>query len=215
VRNKIQVLLVDDHSVVRAGYRLLLSQSTGIGDILEADCGEKACELYAREKPGVVVMDLSMPGIGGLDTIRRICARDPSARILVFSIHDEPVYVAKAVEAGARGYITKSSAPDIMVEAVARIAEGQIYIEQGLANSSAPDAQDHQDSQSVVASLTAREFDIFILLARGMTVREIAEQLCIGYKTVANYSTAIKSKLGVTTGAELAGFAYELDLIKH
>jgi DNA-binding NarL/FixJ family response regulator len=200
VRKKIQVLLVDDHSVVRAGYRLLLSQSTGIGDILEADCGEKACELYAREKPCVVVMDLSMPGIGGLDTIRRICARDLSARILVFSIHDEPVYVAKAVEAGARGYITKSSAPNIMVEAVVRIAEGQIYIEQGLANSSAPDAQDHQDSQSVVASLT---------------VREIAEQLCIGYKTVANYSTAIKSKLGVTTGAELAGFAYDLDLIKH
>jgi two-component system, NarL family, invasion response regulator UvrY len=209
---KINVLLVDDHSVVRAGYRLLLSQSTIIGDILEAAGGESACRVYLEHQPDIVVMDLSMPGIGGLNAIRRISARDPKARILVFSIHEEPIYLTKALEAGAKGYITKRSAPEILVEAVIKIAQGESYIESSLRRSPRS-AESVQSPSALVETLSDREFDVFLAMARGLTTREIADQFCLSSKTVANYSTAIKGKLKVITGAEIANIAYGLDLL--
>ncbi len=212
MQRKIAVLLVDDHSVVRAGYRLLLSQSRLIGDILEADSGESACRMYTEESPDTVVMDLSMPGIGGLNAIRRISSRDPAARILVFSIHEEPIYVTKALEAGAKGYITKRSAPDILVEAVIAVARGESYIEGALRRSKQP-VEPVRSPAVLVESLTGREFDVFLGMARGLTTREIADQLCLSFKTVANYCTAIKGKLAVNTGAEIARIAYDLDLL--
>ncbi|MFZ2312428.1 MAG: response regulator transcription factor, partial [Methylobacter sp.] len=117
MRNRIKVILVDDHAVVRAGFRLLLSTEDSIEVIAEAERGEAACQLYLEQRPDVMVLDLSMPGIGGLESIRRICNRDSTARILVFSVHDEMVYVDRAMNAGAKGYITKNSAPGILVEA--------------------------------------------------------------------------------------------------
>ncbi|MGR9106669.1 MAG: response regulator [Gammaproteobacteria bacterium] len=209
---KIDVLLVDDHSVVRAGYRLLLSQSPVIGAIVEADCGEVACRIYAEKRPDIVVMDLSMPGIGGLNAIRRIIVRDPDARILVFSIHDEAIYVRKALDAGAKGYITKRSAPDILVEAVIKIARGESYIESALRGSGVS-ADPFRSESGLLERLTGREFDVFLAMAGGLTTREIAGQLCLSYKTVANYSTAIKNKLGVNTSAEIAKIAYGLNLL--
>lgn len=211
---KIKIILVDDHAVVRAGFRLLLSASEHIEVIAEAERGEQAIQLYQQLRPDLVVLDLSMPGIGGLETIRRIRLRDSAAKILVFSVHDEPIYVNRALNAGAQGYITKSSAPEIIVEAVMQITERNTYIENGLIDTPAtPD--ETTDSQAIIDAFSPREFDVFQLLAQGLTVHRIADELCLGYKTVANYSTQIKKKLQVATVAELAHVALSLGIMKR
>lgn len=211
---KIKIILVDDHAVVRAGFRLLLSASEHIEVIAEAERGEQAIQLYQQLRPDLVVLDLSMPGIGGLETIRRIRLRDSGAKILVFSVHDEPIYVNRALNAGAQGYITKSSAPEIIVEAVMQIAERNTYVENGLIDTPAtPD--ETTDSQAIIDAFSPREFDVFQLLAQGLTVHRIADELCLGYKTVANYSTQIKKKLQVATVAELAHVALSLGIMKR
>lgn len=213
MKNKIKVILVDDHAVVRAGFRMLLSTESDIEVIAEAERGEAACQLYLEQQPDVMVLDLSMPGIGGLESIRRICSRDCNARILVFSVHDERVYIDRAMKAGAKGYITKNSAPGILAAAIQKIAQGEIYIEQGLMKNM-PQQNSEPDYQTLVDTLSAREFDIFLLLAKGLTAHKIADELCLGYKTVANYGTQIKSKLKVSTAAELAHIAMVLSMMK-
>jgi DNA-binding NarL/FixJ family response regulator len=208
---KISVILVDDHAVVRAGFRLLLSSEPSIAVIAEAERGEQACQLYLDYKPDVMVLDLSMPGIGGLETIRRIYNRDNQAKILVFSVHDELVYINRAINAGARGYISKSSAPHYLVEAITQIAAGDSYIEGALQDYSADNSINYK---AIVDTLSAREFDVFLLLAKGLTAHKIADELCLSYKTVANYGTQIKNKLSVNTVAELARIAMVLGLVK-
>lgn len=207
----ITVMLVDDHVVVRAGFKLLLASISGITVIAEADRAEQACSLYLEMQPDVVVMDLSMPGIGGLDGIRRIRHRDGEAKILVFSIHDETVYVDRALQAGAQGYISKSSAPEILADAIVHVAKGETYIEERLRK---PAADKIEAPPFDLGDFSPREFDIFCLLAKGMTVREIADELRLGHKTVANYSTQIRSKLHVGTLAELAHIAIALGVMK-
>jgi DNA-binding NarL/FixJ family response regulator len=214
MNRKITVMLVDDHAVVRAGYRLLLGQSPLIEVVREAERGEEACQYYAECQPDVVVMDLSMPGIGGLAAIRRIRARDPEARILAFSIHDETVYAERALAAGAIGYISKSCAPEILVEAVQAVARGGQYIEQDIARRLALQQGNGRDAAALLQSLSAREFEVFCLLAQGRTPREVADELRLSYKTAANYSTQIKAKLGVNTTAEMARLAFQQGLFK-
>jgi DNA-binding NarL/FixJ family response regulator len=210
----ISVILVDDHAVVRAGFRMLLASANTIEIIAEADRGEAACQLYLEKKPDVVVLDLSMPGIGGLECIRRICSRDPNAKILVYSVHDESAYVSRAIEAGALGYITKNSAPEILVDAIQEIAAGGIYIEAGLEKTSRTH-QNEVDYKNLINTLTPKEFDVFCLLAKGLTTHKIANELCMGYKTVANYGTQIKNKFNAATVAELAHIATALGIIKR
>ncbi|MDD5580506.1 MAG: response regulator transcription factor [Methylobacter sp.] len=216
----IKVMLVDDHAVVRAGFRMLLSTEGTIDVIAEAERGEQACQLYLEKQPDVMVLDLSMPGIGGLETIRRICNRDSNAKILVFSVHDERVYVNRAMDAGAKGYITKHAHPKILMTAIQKIAQGETYIEQGLGKyeGACPDSgsgNSEIDYQTVIDSLSAREFDVFLLLAKGLTAHKIADELCLGYKTIANYGTQIRSKLKVSTVAELAHIAIVLGVMKN
>jgi DNA-binding NarL/FixJ family response regulator len=213
MKDRIKVILVDDHAVVRAGFRMLLATEADIDVIAEADRGEAACQLYLEKQPDVMVLDLSMPGIGGLESLRRICSRDSNAKVLVFSVHDEMVYVDRAMKAGAKGYITKNSAPGILVEAIQKIAKGEIYIEQGLMKNM-PLQYNETDYQTLIDTLSAREFDVFLLLAKGLTAHKIADELCLGYKTVANYGTQIKSKLKVSTVAELAHIAMVLGMMK-
>jgi two-component system invasion response regulator UvrY len=213
MKDRIKVILVDDHAVVRAGFRLLLSTEDNIEVIAEAERGEQACQLYLEQQPDVMVLDLSMPGIGGLESIRRICNRDNNARILVFSVHDEMVYIDRAMKAGAKGYITKNSAPGILVEAIQKIAEGGIYIEQGLMENR-PVQDSKAEYQTIIDTLSAREFDVFLLLAKGLTAHRIADELCLGYKTVANYGTQIRNKLKVSSVAELAHIAMVLGVMK-
>lgn len=208
----ISVLLVDDHAVVRAGYRSLLENAEDLSVVAEAEDGALACRLYAELTPDVVIMDLSLPGMGGLEAIRRIVARDRHARILVFSMHEDTVFVEQALQAGARGYITKSSAPDTLVEAVRQVADGEMYFNSELAQRLAIQRIRGQDTPFV--DLSPREFGICCLLAEGRAVSEIAERLSLSYKTVANYSTQIKNKLGVGTVAELARLAIRHGLIK-
>ena len=213
--NKIKVLLVDDHAVVRAGFKLLLTAATpNIEIIAEADRGESAIQLYQSHQPDIIVMDLSMPGIGGLETIKRILQRHENANILVFSVHNEQVYVHRALNAGAKGYITKNSAPNILPEAIASILQGKQYIEQGLIreNSEQSTTLNHLE---IINSFSVREFDIFKLLAKGLTAHKIADELCLGYKTVANYITQIKKKLRVSSIAELAHIAVIQGILKH
>lgn len=214
MNDKIKVILVDDHAVVRAGFRMLLSAEADIDVIAEAERGEQACQLCLEQQPDVMVLDLSMPGIGGLESIRRICNRDSSAKILVFSVHDEAVYVDRAINAGAKGYITKNSAPGILVEAIQKIAAGEVYIEQGLMKNM-PVHNSEADYQTIVDALSPREFDVFLLLAKGFTAHKIADELCLGYKTVANYGTQIRSKLNVSSAAELAHIAMALGVMKN
>ena len=208
---KITAILVDDHGVVRAGFRMLLSTGDKIEVIGEASRGEQAIQLYQELKPDIVVMDLSMPGIGGLETIRRIIQRDSEALILVFSVHHEQVYVSRALNAGAKGYITKNSAPEILTEAIVTILQGDCYVEHGLVKSN-HELQSPNDYQAILAEFSPREFDVFTLLAQGLTVTKIADQLCLGQKTVANYATQIKKKLQVDTTTELAHIAVNLGM---
>ena len=220
MKNKIKVILVDDHAVVRAGFRMLLSTDDSIEVIAEAERGEAACRLYLEKQPDVMVLDLSMPGIGGLECIRRICTRDSNAKILVFSVHDERVYIDRAINAGAKGYITKHAHPEILIAAIQQIADGDVYIEPGLIrptdtlSTEIPVTCD-ADYKPIIDSLSAREFDVFLLLAKGLTAHKIADELCLGYKTVANYGTQIRNKLGVSSVAELAHIAFVLGLMKN
>ena len=203
---KITVILVDDHAIVRAGFRLLLATESDIDVIAEASRGEEILQIYSELKPDIVVMDLSMAGIGGLETTRRLVMREDDAKIIVFSVHHEKVYVQRALDAGARGYICKHAHPDMLIDAIKQVAKGRIYIDPSLVD----DAQHQEDMtpyQTIIATLSPREFDVFVLLAKGMTAHQISDELCLSYKTVANYGTTIRSKLNVTSMAQLANIA--------
>lgn len=209
--NTIRVLLVDDHAVVRAGYRLLLQNAREIDIVAEADSGEAAYRQYVELSPDVVIMDLSLPGMGGLEAIRRIVARDPRARILVFSMHEDMIFIEQAVNAGAMGYITKSSAPDVLIDAVKAIARGDAYLEADIAQRLS--YRNLRGEDTPFSDLSTREFEIFCYLAEGLTAAEIANRLSLSHKTVANYSTQIKNKLDVGSAAELTRLAIRHGLV--
>jgi len=203
---KITVILVDDHAIVRAGFRLLLATESDIDVIAETSRGEEILQIYSELKPDIVVMDLSMAGIGGLETTRRLVMREDNAKIIVFSVHHEKVYIQRALDAGARGYICKHAHPDMLIDAIKQVAKGRIYIDPSLVD----DAQHQEDMttyQAIIRTLSPREFDVFVLLAKGLTAHQISDELCLSYKTVANYGTTIRSKLNVTSMAQLANIA--------
>lgn len=208
----IRVMLVDDHAVVRAGYQMLLKNSPEIEVIAEASTGEEAYRIYTEQNPDVVVMDLSLPGIGGIEAIKRIYSRDNKSRILVFSMHEEVIFVEQALQAGACGYITKSTDPQLLVEAIKRLAIGEKYIDTELAQRLAYQKSRGQDSP--LSDLSTREFEIFCMLAKGLNTSEIAKRLSLSYKTVANYSTQIKNKLDATTVADIARLAIRYNIIQ-
>lgn len=214
----INILLVDDHAIIRAGFKMLLESVSDIQIVAEADRAEMAQQLYAENQPDVIVMDLSMPGIGGLEGIRRLHSRHPEAKILVFSVHDEAVYVSRALESGAMGYINKNSAPELLVKAIQHVASGQLFVEPNLAYNRGSQARAKSleiDYKQLINTLSTREFDIFCLLAKGFTARKIADELCLGYKTVANYGTQIKAKFAVTSVAELTRIATAYGIINN
>jgi len=206
----INVLLVDDHPVVRDGYRRLLENTRDIRVVAEADDGEEACAQYRECHPDIVVLDLNMPGIGGLETIRRLRAKGPGVRILVFSMHDSKVMVARALEAGAAGYLAKSSAALQMVEAVRAVAQGKRFLDQDLV----PEILEMQSGEiDLMGRLSQREFQVFRNLAEGHSVAEIAGMLSISPKTVGVHQTNIMRKLGLRNAAELARLAIRNEAI--
>lgn len=210
----IKVLLVDDHAVVRAGYRQLISTTDNICIVGESSTAEDACQQYVILKPDVIIMDLSLPGMTGLEAIRRIRRQDDSAAILVFSIHNESIYVKRAMKAGAKGYLTKSCEPEVLIQGIYALAKGKNYIQKELMIK----LEDYSEGKTTakhqnISTLSTREFDIFCLLAEGKTCKEIASALFLSEKTVANYATQIKNKLGVKTLTELTRIAYQEGII--
>jgi two-component system invasion response regulator UvrY len=210
--NIIRVLLVDDHEVVRAGYRRLLENTPDIQVIAEASSGEEAYSLYATQQPDVVIMDLSMPGIGGIEAISKIIHREKSAKILVFSVHESETFLSRVLEAGALGYITKRSAAKIMVDAVRQVAQGNIFIGQEMQQYLAK--QQDVSNRSVLEILSPREFEVFLLLAEGQSVNDVAELLNLSSKTVGHHYTSIKNKLNIANAAELTRLAIRAGLIE-
>jgi two-component system invasion response regulator UvrY len=209
---KITVLLVDDHELVRAGFRRLLEDDDNLVVIAEAGSGEQAVQDYTKYHPDVVVMDISMPGIGGIGAIERIIARSPEARILVLSVHEDNVFTSRALQAGAKGFIPKRSAPEEMIKAVEQVAQGKIFIAPEIAQLIA--LQKVTGSESIIDALSQREFEVFSLLAEGKNVNEIADILNLSPKTVGTHYTNIKQKLNVSNSAELARLAIRSGILE-
>ena len=201
-----KILLVDDHIVVREGVRRLLSAMDGV-ELCEAATGHEALELFRSERPELVLLDLNLDGIGGLELLRRLLAEDESVRIVVFSMHAEPIYAARALRLGARGYVSKSAGADELVTAVKRVAEGGRYVEREIAGELAFNQLSGEDP---LQQLTTREIEILRLLGEGNSLTEIAEAIGVAYKTVANTCSIIKSKLGVERTADLIRVSMEL-----
>ena len=199
----IRLLLVDDHPVVRAGYQRLLEQAGDMRVVAQAGAAEEAITAFNDHGPDVTVTDLAMPGLGGLELIRRLLARNANARVLVFSMHDSAMLVRRAFEVGARGYLSKSSAPDSLLDAVRRVHGGDNYLSADLP----ADLLQPGTPQGQLDALTPREFEIFRLLARGETPAECAALLKLSQKTISNHQTMIKEKLGVGTTAALVHLA--------
>jgi two-component system invasion response regulator UvrY len=210
--NTIRVMLVDDHAVVRVGFRMLLSASADIEVIAEADSGELAYQRYAEVQPDVVIMDLSMRGMGGIETVRRLLAKDKSARVLVLSAHEDTAHPKRVLKAGALGYLSKRSAPEELIEAVHAIAAGRIYLDAEIARKLA--VQDLGGTAGAVEALSEREFAVFIQLARGQSVNRIAEILNLSPNTVGTHLYNIKQKLGAGNQAELTLIAVRNGLIE-
>ena len=201
----IRVLLADDHPVVRSGYLRLLEQAGGISVVAEAAHGDAAYAAFVETRPDVLVTDLEMPRGGGLELIRRVLMREPAARVLVFSMHDSALLVRRALDAGARGFLSKASPPDCLVQAVRELHQGRRYLAPGLAPALLNGGPAEEGDR--LASLSAREFEVFRLLAQGHTVAECAEALKLSPKTLSNHQTLIKEKLGVATSAALVHLA--------
>jgi two-component system, NarL family, invasion response regulator UvrY len=209
----IRILLVDDHAVVRTGFRLLLQARPDIAVVGEADCGETACQRYLELSPDVVVIDIAMPGMGGIEALRRIRAHDPLAKVLALSAHDDPMHARQALRAGALGFLSKRSAPEALLEAVSDVGSGQRYIDPRVAQKLALEDIGGTES-SPIKRLSEREFDVFIRLARGASVQRIADDLRLSASTVGTHLYNVKQKLGVSNQSELTLLAIRHGLIE-
>ncbi|WP_455222781.1 response regulator [Kaarinaea lacus] len=208
---QIKILLADDHPVVRDGYCRLLNTHPDIRVVAEAADGQEAFEKYKQYKPDVVILDINMPGIGGLETIKKLCEFDPGARILVFSMHESSTIVKRALETGAMGYLSKSCVASQMIEAVRTVSQGKQFINQDLATKLIENQLKGDDPLHV---LTEREFQIFRQLAEGLSVQEIAFRLSISPKTAGVHHTNIFKKLGLRNASELTRLAIRYGVIQ-
>ena len=202
----IRVLLVDDHAVVRSGYRRLLELQDGLQVVAEADDGDQALQLWRSTPIDVAVIDLALPGLGGLELITRLRQRDPACRLLAFSMHRDPAWAAQALRAGALGYVTKSSAPELLVQGVSVVSGGQRFVSPDVAGDMA--ALLLQPDDLSAHHLSPREFEVLRALVGGRTPQQIADTLCLSIKTVHNLHYQIKSKLGTSSDFELARLAW-------
>ena len=210
---KVNIVLVDDHAVVRAGVKRLLEQETSFDVIGEAESGEKAYQLFNELKPDVMVMDLSMPGMGGLEAIRRILMRHERAKILVLSMHEDLSFANQALKLGAKGYLIKNALADDLVKSIEMISKGEVFLSDEIAKKMA--MQSISGDGDPIHELSAREFEIFRLLAEGFEIDAIAVTLNISSKTVSNYQTMIKQKLNINTPVELIRYAIKAGVIKN
>jgi two-component system invasion response regulator UvrY len=207
------ILLADDHAIVRMGFRLLLETAGKCRVVGEAASGEETCSLYFKLNPDVLVIDIAMPGIGGLEAMNRILGRDPGARILVLSAHEDTSYPRRAMQAGALGYLSKRGAPAQLLQAVSTVARGATYIEPGIAQRLA--VQGLKGPQGPVDTLSEREFEVFVHLAGGKSVAQIAELLSLSPRTIGTHLYNIKQKLRAQNAAELTLIALRAGLLNE
>jgi two-component system invasion response regulator UvrY len=212
MKTPINVMLVDDHAVVRFGFRMLLDATEDIRVVAEAESAEVAYQLIPTAKPDVIVMDISLGGTMGVEATRRIVARDKMARVLGLSSHEDPSYVRYMLKAGALGYLSKRSAPDELMHAIRQVAEGRMYIDSQLSQRMA--LEEFNGEKSPIEVLSEREFGVFIQLAKGSSVNQIAEMLNISPRTVGTHLYNVKQKLGAANQAELALIAVRHGLIE-
>ena len=204
-------MLVDDHAVVRTGFRLLLQTCDDIETTAEADSGEAACQMYESVAPDVVVMDIAMAGIGGIEAIKRLVAKDARVRILALSAHEDTSHPRRALQAGALGYLSKRSAPEVLIDAIRTIARGQHYLDAQIAQRMA--VQAIRGDSGPMEKLSPREFEVFVQLARGQSVAKISETLTLSSSTVGTHLYNIKQKLGLVNQAEMTLLAVRHGLI--
>ena len=204
-------MLVDDHAVVRTGFRMLLQACDDIEVTAEADSGETACQMYESVAPDVVVMDIAMAGMGGIEAIKRLIAKDARARILALSAHEDTSHPRRALQAGALGYLSKRSAPEVLIDAIRAIARGQRYLDAQIAQRMAVQAIHGDDGP--MEKLSPREFEVFVQLARGQSVAQISEALTLSSSTVGTHLYNVKQKLGLVNQAEMTLLAVRHGLI--
>jgi DNA-binding NarL/FixJ family response regulator len=207
---RISVLLVDDHAVVREGYRRLLERDDSLIVVGEAAAAADAIRLDAELRPDVVVLDIALPGVSGIEILRRMVARRPDVCVLMFSMYNDGIYASRAIDAGACGYLSKASAPDLLVEAVRCVAGGRRYL--------SPDVETAMHKQSSAATqlaetLSTRELEVLRMLTQGYGVEEIGERLGLSAKTAANHQSSIKQKLGANSALQLMLIAQQFGLV--
>jgi two-component system, NarL family, invasion response regulator UvrY len=204
-----RLLIVDDHPIVASGCRALLAGSRDIV-VLEASDAESGERAFVTERPDVCVLDINLPGVSGFELARRILARDAAARIIMFSMNDDPIFAARAIETGAKGYVSKSGDPGDLVEAIRKVGDGGVFLPPAIAQSIAFAGPGFAESR--LAKLTQREIEILRLLGAGKSLSEIAWLVHSSYKTIANTSSIMRQKLGLRTSSELVRFAIESGL---
>ncbi len=208
----LRIMLVDDHAVVRMGFRLLLDTTSDLRVVAECGSGEEALQCFAEVNPDVVVLDLSMGGMGGLETLSRLLAKWPATRVLILSAHEDTAHPRRALAAGALGYLTKRSAAEALIEAIRQVAAGKLFLEPALAQEIVVEQVGRPGSP--LETLSAREFEVFVMLARGKSVAEIAAVLFLSPRTVGTHLYNIKQKLGAGNAAELTLIAIRNGLIE-
>ncbi len=209
--SQIKILLVDDHAVVRMGFKMLIEAEADIKVIGEAENGEVAVKLFQELKPDIIIMDITMPGIGGLEAIDRIMAKDKNTKILVLSAHEDSVHPKRVLNAGAMGYLTKRSAAEELIKAIKSIHQGKRYLEPNIAQQMA--ITQLSGETNPVEILSDREFEVFMALAKGKSTNEIADTLCLSPRTVGTHLYNIKQKLNANNSAEIALIAIRCGLI--
>jgi DNA-binding NarL/FixJ family response regulator len=210
VTDAIKILLVDDHAIVREGYRRLLASEPRIRIVGEASDAAQARQSARALHPDVVVMDIALPGASGIEAICQLLEDQPQLRILMFSMYDDAIYASRALEAGAVGYLSKASAPEVLVQAIYAVSRGESYVSPDVAANMVSSAA--RSGKSDLDSLTPREFEVLRLLVRGETVRSISETLGLSEKTIANQQSSIRAKLGAKNSAQLARIAAQIGL---
>ena len=209
---KINIVLVDDHSVVRMGFKMLIENESDMAVICEAETGEEGIAAFKEHKPSVVIMDITMPGMGGLDAIERIIAFDKKAKILVLSAHEDSVHPKRSLSAGALGYLTKRSAAEELIKAIRAVNSGIKYLEPNIAQQMAITQLSGENNP--VEILSDREFEVFISLAKGKSTNEIADTMCLSPRTVGTHLYNIKQKLNANNSAEIALIAIRCGLLE-
>jgi two-component system, NarL family, invasion response regulator UvrY len=200
----VKILIVDDHPIVRSGLRRLLAVQPGV-EVCEAASGREALTTFKNQRPDLVILDLNLPDVGGLEIITRLKTADPEARIIVLSMHSDRLHARHALQAGAAGYVSKNIAPDELLQAIALVRAGSAYIEREIAEELA--LSTIRTGPSPLDDLSARDLEILRRLAQGRNLAQIADALGVSYKTAANNCTRIKTKLNAATTADLIRIA--------